>query len=514
MLKTPNSGKIIYYLILTGFLSSCGNISMTVSVILPQDSSLSSKSYAAVSGSAVSGAADHLVLISGGSQVGTVGTTLSQSMKVQVVDVNGIPVSTGITLGLIRMLGIDSTGYSSSVTTDSNGYASFSGSYGFSPNSWQITPIGTTLPDTAASGGTKISFSPAPVTYGNGTFSAKVDYAIRSGGGSAAVGDFNNDGKLDLVTGISGAGYLSVLLGNGNGTFSAKVDYPTVSAGWGMAVGDFNGDGNLDLVSPNEVSGNNVSVLLGNGNGTFATKVDYALSSANPSAVAVGDFNQDGKLDLAVTNANAGGPNVNILLGNGDGTFQASVDYVTGSGARGITLADFNGDGKLDIATASTNIASVSILLGNGNGTFQTNVDYAVGSGPRSVTAGDFNGDGKIDLAVTNFSSNTVSILLGNGNGTFQTHVDYAVTALGTPYGIAIGDFNGDGKLDIASANLGTSNVSILTGVGDGTFNAHVDYATNTGARGITIGDFDGNGKLDLAVANSSVSFVSILLGL
>jgi hypothetical protein len=178
----------------------------------------------------------------------------------------------------------------------------------------------------------------------------------------------------------------------------------------------------------------------------------------NPASVAVGDFNGDGKLDLAV--ANSASNNVSVLLGNGDGTFQAAVNYAVGTNPASVAVGDLNGDGKLDLAVANIGSNNVSVLLGNGDGTFKAAVNYAVGSSPYSVAVGDFNGDGKLDLAVANPGSNNVSVLLGNGDGTFQTAVNYAVGSY--PYSVAVGDFDGDGRMDLAVANHGSNNVSIL----------------------------------------------------
>ncbi len=159
------------------------------------------------------------------------------------------------------------------------------------------------------------------------------------------------------------------------------------------------------------------------------------------------------------------------------------ANFSTGTGPVSVAAGDFNGDGKLDLAVANSNCpaipcslspGSVSILLGNVGGTFQSHVDYAVGNRPLSVVTADFNGDGRLDLAVVNFDDNTVSILLGKGDGTFQAHVDYPTGK--SPISVTVGDFNGDGKLDLAVANRGSNTVSILLGKGDGTFQPNVDY--------------------------------------
>jgi hypothetical protein len=322
---------------------------------------------------------------------------------------------------------------------------------------------------------------------------------------SAAVGDFNGDGKLDLAVANEGSNNVSILLGKSDGTFQAAVDYGAGSNPSSVAVGDFRDDGKLDLVVANDGS-DNVSILLGNGDGTFQAAVNYGVGSA-PTSVAVGDFNGDGKLDLAVVNELSN--NFSILLGNGDGTFQAAVNYGAGLSLFSVAVGDFNGDGKLDLAVASGGSDYVSVLLGNGDGTFKTAVQYVAGLEPISVAVADFNGDGKLDLAVANYESNNVSILLGKGDGTFQAAVDYGIGTENypaTPGSVAVGDFNGDGKLDLVVGGVESDNVSVvsvLLGNGDGTFQAAVNYGAGAGQTSVAVGDFNGDGRLDLAAPAS-----------
>jgi hypothetical protein len=234
-----------------------------------------------------------------------------------------------------------------------------------------------------------------------------------------------------------------------------------------------------------------------------------ASTGPSPRSVVTADFNGDGKLDLAV--ANASDNTVSILLGNGDGTLQSRKNYSTGSSPLAVAVGDFNGDGALDLAVVNQQSNTVSILLGNGNGTFQVHKDYNTGSSPAAVAVGDFNGDGKLDLAVLNQKSNTVSVLLGNGDGTFQARADYNTGS--SPSSIVVGDFNADGLLDLAVANSGSKTVSVLLGNGDGTFQIRQDFAAGAGPASVTAADFNGDGRLDLAVANSNDNTVSILLG-
>ena len=274
--------------------------------------------------------------------------------------------------------------------------------------------------------------------------------------------------------------------------------YPTNSStAKGITTGDYNSDGKIDIATANEYS-NNISILFGTGTGTFMPAVNYTVP-ANPTSIASGDYNNDGKLDL-VTNQLSN--NVVVLFNDGTGNFVTQQSYSIGLQAYDVLAVDINSDGNMDIATANGFSNNVTIIKGDGIGNFTAPTHYFVSFWANALTSGDFNNDGRPDLAVACNTANYVIILKANTIGGFAPMVSYSVT--GGPFDITSGDFNNDGKLDLATACSNANKVSILKGLGVGSFSLTANYIVTQSPVSITCGDYTGDGNIDIVTSNSN----------
>jgi len=356
--------------------------------------------------------------------------------------------------------------------------------------------------------------------HGNGTFdtpSAPITFA--NGLVAIVAADFNNDGMVDLAVADStpsSNSTLFILLGNGDGTFAfpVSISLGVVSISHSIAVGDFNRDGNLDMAVTSD-SSQTLSILIGDGGGLFS-RTNQTLNHSLQYVVAA-DFDRDGILDLAVADTLT----VFLFPGVGNGTFAAGIDIVQGSSPGGLAVGDFDGDGILDLAVSSFATKKVFIRRGLGDfslgsASFAAAVSFGVSSTPKYILAADLNGDGNLDLLTASASSSTLSVLPGLGNGTFGKSKSFTVKSLS--FFAAIGDFDGDGRPDILAAIFFGSNASLLLNTTPVAFSGDMaatpsPVTVGSAPRAVATADFNRDGDLDLAVANSGGNNVSILLG-
>ncbi len=376
-------------------------------------------------------------------------------------------------------------------------------------------------------------------------FSPAVNYPVAASPLDTVVGDFNGDGKADLVT--LNATQVSVLPGNGDGTFGAAQ---TITAGSGLhsvAAGDCNADGRLDLAITSIVwngttSTGSVLVLLNStavagGPVTFQAARTFSTgTNLTPGAVAVGDLNGDGKADVAA--AQVGGGNVSVLRGDGAGNLGPARQFAVGANPASVVVGDLDRDGRLELVTANQGGNDLSVLRNAGNDAagdvqFQPAASLPVNGNPASVAVGDFNNDGLMDLTATSNVLNMysgywswyyqsygyVNVLLGHGNGTFDNAKSASVSTTWANWyrsdavgELAVGDFNGDARLDVAVIDSAASGLDELLGNGDGTFKAVYYSPRGSGLDPVAVGNFNGDAFPDLTTANYSSGDVSVFM--
>lgn len=352
-------------------------------------------------------------------------------------------------------------------------------------------------------------------------------FAVGTEPGVVAIADFNNDGKLDIVTANAQSGDASVLLGDGKGSFSAAPGSP-FPAGHDpndVAVGDFNRDGCLDLAFANHET-QLLTVLLGDCKGKFAPAPHSPFTVAvkpHPHGVATGDFNGDGNLDLVTDSW--GENRLEILFGDGKGGFTTPGSYVAVGKHpyQRIRVADLNGDGKADIVSPNLEGDNVTILLSDGKGGFRQppGSPFPCGDSPFNVAIGDVNGDGIPDLAIVNSASSTsdrtgregLTILIGDGRGGFTKMAGSPFETPKRPNMVAIGDLNGDGVGDIVVSNPDSDSITIFMMSRKGTVASRETLSVPGHPKGLAIRDLNGDGKGDIVVTNTATNTVTVILG-
>jgi adhesin/invasin len=367
---------------------------------------------------------------------------------------------------------------------------------------------------------------------GSGHFTLGNTYSIGTTptrlGRSLATADVNGDSNLDLITPDLSNLTVAVLYGKGDGAFPTGAEFAVVSATspTGVAAGDFNKDGKIDIVAASATGccplTGGISVLLNAGSGSFASPVLYSdPNGVDNGQVAVADLNLDGKLD--VVESSEGGSNVAVFLGNGDGTFQTAKVYPL-AWASAVALGDLTGDKKPEIVASSYPDGTVWVLLNKGSGNFQVSSVYSADSSAMALVTGmsvgvaDFNGDKKLDFVAGNPAGQFVTVALGNGDGTFRDSPHYNQSPGIWTNGLAVADFNLDGNLDIVQAGGGSGlGVSLMLGTSNGVFKAptYIDLGVSVNGRitWVRTGNVNGDGKPDIVCANGKGAVVLLGLG-
>jgi hypothetical protein len=360
-----------------------------------------------------------------------------------------------------------------------------------------------------------LTFSIIVVTFGfcqvsRADLVAAGIYPVATNPIAVAIGDFDVNGKPDLVVANQGSDNISVVLGNGDGSFQPATNYAVGFIPQAVGVGDFDRDGKPDVAVANNFAPSSVSVLLGNGDGTLQAAVNYPTAD-NPTSLVIGDFNGDQKPDIALSNGYTDPGSVTILIGNGDGTFLPASTFSAGRFPTAMASGHFNADTNLDLVVANEIVVgSVTLLLGKGDGTFDLGATNRTGRSPGSIIVADLNKDGMLDVATGNYTSvGSASVVLGNGDGTFQPWMSYDTSPY--PLSLAVTDCNLDGVVDLAAVD--NDGVSVLPGLGEGMFDLPLSYVAGYSPISIVSGDFNADSKPDFAVVNyDQQGAVSILL--
>ena len=334
---------------------------------------------------------------------------------------------------------------------------------------------------------------------------------VQSGAGSMpdaiAAADLNGDGIDDVAVANFGGNTVSVLLGSSTG-LGVAVNFPCGQNPAAVQIADIDGDTRLDILTANSGGTGSVGVLVNKGFGAFQAASAIPAGGALTS-IAIGDLNNDGRLDVVATTAN----DVSVVTNLGSMKFSSPVFFPSGESSRSPSIGDFNGDGNLDVAAANsdgTTGNSISVLLGDGHGGLTPSTTYPVDRRPMALGCADFNGDGLLDLASANFAGNDITMLANSGSGRFGPFGNVTVGA--QPQGIAVGDLNLDGWPDLVVTNYLDNTISLLINSGTGTLHNVSNLATGNGPLGVVVADVNGDGKPDIIATAAQSGTVTTFL--
>jgi hypothetical protein len=351
---------------------------------------------------------------------------------------------------------------------------------------------------------------------GGGDFAPRQTLAPNSHPFAIAAGDLTGSGTPDLIVSSPGGNSITALLPTGTGSFNPPITFVDPSFHFGtLAIGDANGDGKPDLVATSTID-NTLTAFKNNFQGGFFLSAPENIPTPNfPVTLASGIFRTGGKTDLVV-----GGvldQDIQILLGNGDGTFASGQTFPISRSVTEVLVADVNGDGKLDIIAASGGYYDVAIYLGNGDGTFkapiQADMGQAVGMGTHALAVADLNNDTHLDLIAAQTFSSQIAIALGNGDGTFKPATEINNPGFCAPNSVTIADLNGDGHPDIILTDGTADKIDLLLNNGDGSIGGFQSYNVGNYPTSAVVGDFNGDGKPDIAYTLNHANAVGFLFG-
>jgi len=460
----------------------------------------------------VAGAPDHVVLPSDGGDAQTtkINSPLAANLKVRIVDRygNGIAAYPILIQTISGDMKLSGTGLK---TTDLQGYAQISATAGISAvkSTVVVSSLNGSLPDLAGSGHGRLLMTQTATTSGTGQIGGL--YPSGLGPNATAVEDFNGDGIPDLAVINPTEPSIGILLGRGNGVFSTMTKIrPICTEPTALAAGDLDQDGKPDLVVVCGGTTDKYAVLTGKGDGAFNSAVITATgaSERQPNTVLLADLDNDGNVDIATLSAYDQA--FNVHHGDGHGNFSAPVSQAVGTLPIAMAAADFTGDGYKDIVVADVGTNKIYLYSNNHNRTFTLSPNQTfTNSGPAAMVARDFDGDGLLDIAVAETNDNMVTLYAYDGALGFNQLGSANVGD--APSSLAAADFNGDGKIDLAVANNGSSSITILRNVGLGNFALNATLNTASNPIGIQVGDFTGHGLKDIVVASSSSSAVHLI---